>query len=474
MINYVCVSDLHFGAASSLMTYLNPNSFQIDPQKPSPTLIEWIKCMDKVISETNPKGSPKPKLILNGDIMELALSNTNETAMAFEQFINLLFPKDKSQEDWIFDTEMHFLPGNHDHHLWEKARETQYINHIEKLEAGSYLPIPWHTTKMYKPDAIPDYFMNGIIQRQKHLKEANVCISTIYPNYIVTNPDKSKGVIFTHGHYIESLYTLMSELKTMIFPDRLRPQDIWDIEAENFAWIDFFWSTMGRSGEVGKDIELIYNKMQDPKEVRKLTDNLSESIAERWQKNKIKEIATEGALKWILGEVFERIANSERGVPHKVLDDKTKTGLTDFIEKPILSQIRSEMGGQVPPYLSLIFGHTHKPFEEMMTFRGFPQAVKVYNDGGWVVDTVAQQAFHGGAVVLVDENLDCVSLRMYNEGSYKVLAKEAKYDNEDHSELFKTISKLIDNQHEPFATFCQVIEKEVEIRHAYLRSSVES
>lgn len=473
MINYVCVSDLHLGAASSLMTYVNPNSFQIDPQKPSSTLAEWVNCMDKIISETNPKGTKKPKLILNGDIMELALSNTNETAMAFEQFIKLIFPADKSPEDWIFDTEMHFLPGNHDHHLWEKARETQYINHIETLPPDSYLPIPWHTTKMYKPNPIPDYFMNGIMQRQPHLKEANVCISTIYPNYIVTNEDKSKGVIFSHGHYIESLYTLMSDLKTMIFPDRLRPQDMWDIEAENFAWIDFFWSTMGRSGEVGKDIEVIYNKMQDPKEVRKLTDNLAESIAERWQKNKFKEMATEGAMKWILGEVFERIANSERGVPHKVLDDKTKAGLTDFIEKPVLLQMRAEMG-QIPPYLSFIFGHTHKPFEKMMTFSGFPQAVKVYNDGGWVVDTVEQQAFHGGAVVLVDDNLDCLSLRMYNEGKYEVYVAEAKYDTEEHSEFFKTVSSLIDNEHEPFASFCQVIEKEVGIRHAYLRSSVES
>jgi hypothetical protein len=54
------------------------------------------------------------------------------------------------------------------------------------------------------------------------------------------------------------MYLLMSRLRTMIFPDREPLRHVWDIEGEDFAWIDFFWSTMGRSGEVGKDVERLY------------------------------------------------------------------------------------------------------------------------------------------------------------------------------------------------------------------------
>jgi hypothetical protein len=41
--------------------------------------------------------------------------------------------------------------------------------------------------------------------------------------------------------------------------------------------------------------------------------------------------------------------------------------------------------------------------------------MKVYNSGGWVVDSNEVQKLHGGAAILIDENYDVVSLRLYNE-----------------------------------------------------------
>ena len=57
---------------------------------------------------------------------------------------------------------------------------------------------------------------------------------------------------------------------------------VWDLEAENFAWIDFFWSTLGRSGEFGKDVEIIYDKMQDEAQFRKLVENLAIGLAAQY------------------------------------------------------------------------------------------------------------------------------------------------------------------------------------------------
>ena len=54
-------------------------------------------------------------------------------------------------------------------------------------------------------------------------------------------------MIIHHGHYIESMYLLMSNLNQLMFNKPL-PTDVAEIEEDNFAWIDFFWSSLGRSG----------------------------------------------------------------------------------------------------------------------------------------------------------------------------------------------------------------------------------
>ena len=41
----------------------------------------------------------------------------------------------------------------------------------------------------------------------------------------------------------------------MLFPGSRIPPEIWNLEAENFAWIDFFWSTLGRSSSRGPGSE---------------------------------------------------------------------------------------------------------------------------------------------------------------------------------------------------------------------------
>src|SRR5215470_10004197 len=262
-IHYVCLSDMHLGADNSILTSIKPNSIETDPMLTSPVLSQLVACLRELITQNENK--EKPTLILNGDILELALAETNVAAMVFERFIELIFPRDGEA---LFDKHILYIPGNHDHHIWETARETQYVNYIDRIPAGAPLEVPWHTTKMFSPDLVRGYFLTDLIQRYPHLKDA--VISIIYPNYAVVSSDGHKCIIFNHGHYVESIYSLMSTLNTMIFPNRQRPKVVWDLEAENFAWIDFFWSTMGRSGGVGRDIGLIYDKLQDPQQVDQL------------------------------------------------------------------------------------------------------------------------------------------------------------------------------------------------------------
>lgn len=124
-IRYVCISDLHLGASNSILTSESMGGAPGCTAQPLELLASCLRTI---------AGRDRPQLVINGDIV--------------------------------------FLAGNHDHHLWEGARET------------------------------------------------------------------------------------------------------WYREALGFAWIDFFWSTLGRSGAAGADIFLIYDKLHDLNALKQLMGGL--------------------------------------------------------------------------------------------------------------------------------------------------------------------------------------------------------
>src|SRR5690349_17082482 len=123
-IRYVCLSDMHLGAQNSLLTNLTPNNLSSDTSVTSPVLTSLVECLKTLIAQNESK--EKPTLILAGDVLELALTTENIAAMAFERFIELILP---ANGEPLFK-DIFYIPGNHDHHLWETARETQYVNYL--------------------------------------------------------------------------------------------------------------------------------------------------------------------------------------------------------------------------------------------------------------------------------------------------------------------------------------------------------
>ena len=106
-IRYVCISDTHFGEEDGLLTNLKTASSETDPSKPSPVLIQLVKCLQSLIDQN--EGDKKPDLIMVGDILELALTTMNQAAMAFERFIELVM----LQNDPLFDRII-YVPGVND------------------------------------------------------------------------------------------------------------------------------------------------------------------------------------------------------------------------------------------------------------------------------------------------------------------------------------------------------------------------
>lgn len=467
-IKYVCLSDMHLGEEDGLLTNLKKDHVKIDTTKPSPVLKELVNCLKHLISQNKKK--KKPTLILNGDILELALSTTNQAAMAFERFIELVM---KPGEE-LFDKRIIYIPGNHDHHLWEIARETQYVNYISKIPKKAKLQVPWHVTNMFVENTktpVQGYFLTNLIQRQF----PHVFIEIAYPNFALLNKEKSKCIIFHHGHFIDPLYQLMTILRNMAFSEREEPSIIWDIEAENFAWIDFFWSALGRSGRVGNEIEIIYEKMQDESQLRKLLYTMIDNIDRKIDLPGI-DLLTARILKMLASAIAKKVKKMERKHSGSSLSENAKKGLRAYINGPLKDRILNEQKQSMPSEVTFVFGHTHKPFQEDMNFDGYPKWVNVYNTGGWVVESMDPQPLHGGAVLLVDEENNSVSLRLYNENNnsteYTVKVEESQHIGEISNPFYKQLSDLVDPTEVPWKNFSLVVADDIMIRRQNLRRRI--
>ncbi|MFZ2446517.1 MAG: hypothetical protein WAW37_09170 [Syntrophobacteraceae bacterium] len=501
-IRYVCLSDMHFGAETSLLTNLKTASMEIDASKPSPVLEELVVCLKSLIDRNEVK-SPKPTLILNGDILELALARDNQAAMCFERFIDLIMPEDGGLFERIV-----YNPGNHDHHLWETARETQYVDFISTdpgpgIPWGKSLDEPWHATSAFKyPEErlVRSHFLTKLVQRRPNLRE--FIVETAYPNFGLLGEDGRRAVIFHHGHFTEDMYVLMSVLKTMLFPDSKLPVDVWDWERENFAWIDFFWSTLGRSGDVGKGVGRVYEKLQDEKQFKRLLANLAEGLAKRFDIPLLTEGMEAELFEKVLRMVADAVGSLERNQPDAVLSEDAEKGLWRYVEGPLKLQIKEELRSRIvkelgkpvekelekwvgeelerrfPSEVRFVFGHTHKPFERDMNFNGYPEWVDVYNSGGWVVDSVKRRPLHGGAVILLDEDLNAASLRMYNEcdelEDYKVWVAEAGHPGDVPGPLFARLAPLVKEDRDPWKKFLGAVARSVSVRAEDLRARINS
>jgi hypothetical protein len=414
-IRYVILSDLHFGAENSVLTALSERpatasetGFSADPQRPSPLLSGLVDGLREL---TRGQDRP-PTLILAGDIMDLALSRDEVCAMVFRLFAHLAFGDGPP----AFDPVIHYVPGNHDHHEWEITREDQYVAYLCGQPGDAELARPWHTTKLVPAAEHPvasSALLTGLARSQAGATGVSVEVS--YPNLALRTPDGRRCLVVSHGHFTESIYMLMSHLRDVLYPgQRTAPvRDIDQLEEENFAWIDFFWSTLGRSGQVGTDMGVIYADLTSTQDIDVLVSNVVAAMTakapgwlrtpERW------------ALNAVLRREVARVAKSERGTPTVALTAAGQAGLLDYLQGPVRGQLRQQLG-QVPEEVTFVYGHTHKPFVDQWSVPGFPAPVYIANTGGWVVDTATPAPVQAGVAVLVNDDLDAVSLQFYRQG----------------------------------------------------------
>jgi hypothetical protein len=148
-----------------------------------------------------------------------------------------------------------------------------------------------------------------------------------------------------------------------------------------------------------------------------LIERLGDAVGDR--------IRAEGGLvhrggAWVVETLFRQVAHfgadRERSQTSVPLTSAGLSGLWEYLDDPVRRQLEHEFG-DVPDELVFVFGHTHKPFERIISSAASREPVEVLNTGGWVVDSVADDSVQGASVVLLDERLEAVGVRCYQEGS---------------------------------------------------------
>jgi Calcineurin-like phosphoesterase len=468
-IRFVIMSDLHFGAENSLMTSLTETTptasstgFTPDRSTASPVLEGLLTCLGHL---TEGQATPAT-LVLAGDVLDLALSPDAESATVFCQFARLAFGGPRP----LFAPVVYYLPGNHDHHMWEVARESAYVEYLLACSNLEALRDPLHVTGLRPDDElphVPSRWMNALLHRE--VPTAGAEVRVIYPNMALQRPGTDRTVVVSHGHFTESIYSLMSQLKDILFPNQRlgRFDDIKLWEAENFAWIDFLWGTLGRSGQVGFDLGFVYADLSSVEALDGLVANITAALLAKGKGPSFVHPIESRIINGIFRHEANRVARSERGTPGITLTPKGKAGLRTYLEGPVCSQVKEELQ-QVPGDLSFVYGHTHKPFVERWTLTGFPGLVDIRNTGGWVVDTASPDPAQGGVVVLVDDDLDVTSLQFYRQSSGSSLLPVQVLEGPAGAPVGPFCAELtarIDPAKEPWASFTASVSTLAAQRH---------
>jgi hypothetical protein len=228
---------------------------------------------------------------------------------------------------------------------------------------------------------------------------------------------------------------------------------------------------------VGQDVERIYEKLGDKEQVKRLLAPLADGLAKRYDLPGPGDRIEAWLLKLAIGAVVDRFYATERKAAGGPLNRETAAGLDAYMTGPLKEQILTDLKGNMPAELTFVFGHTHKPFEKDLSFDGYPEWTSVYNTGGWVVETPDPAPEHGGSAVLLDEALNAVSLRLYNESEdaagYTVRLEQAGHPGAPQNDLFKSLAARIDPAASPWRDLSECVAREVPIRAANLKARID-
>ena len=189
--------------------------------------------------------------------------------------ITVLFSDKKKP---IFQKELIFIPGNHDHRFWQNEKDNLFLERFQQADYKSDERIAYQTSDLFRSKSIPSNFLNQL----PLAKAKGLSFELRYPNWGLqqTNTDaaKSRQVIFHHGHYVEPLYRLMTTVNQLI--SNIDDPSIEELERQNGSWINFFWSSLGASPAQRDNAVLLFDIMQNPAATYQYSQRLARLVGD--------------------------------------------------------------------------------------------------------------------------------------------------------------------------------------------------
>ncbi|TFH18293.1 MAG: hypothetical protein E4H05_05720 [Acidimicrobiales bacterium] len=230
-VRWIVLSDLHLGADQSVLT-------ADDGVSPSATAVAMADCLRELV------GDDRPTLVLAGDAIELALTQMAPAFTVFERFLELVHGDEPIIGDRII-----YIPGNHDHHLWQVSRQQGYMRAIQETKPGDDLPAMWFTSSLDPDQDLPLSPLVALMRRDPRWQ--GVFVDAVYPNLALRRPGVERSVIVHHGHLVESIYSAMSRLGSLVFPTG--PPDLRGTDRTGEQRLDRFSLVGTRTIRCGRD-----------------------------------------------------------------------------------------------------------------------------------------------------------------------------------------------------------------------------
>lgn len=391
-LKYIVISDLHLGEKDSLFT--SPNG------KDNQLLKIFSDCLADLLFHFN-ENEELPTMVLNGDILGLAFSTYKDSLSSFEQFVAALTVQNKICEHVVY------IPGNHDHHIWQEAMEDEYRQQLMERKKGEPIPEPIHSSGPVYEKGIKSTLFEAFMPTD----DASVpTLKLLYPNFIIpSTSSKDPFVLFHHGHFAEDTYHFITKAMQALYPEMKSPDSTNSLEHQNGSWIDFAFSQLGRSSEAGKYFEEFMATLSSEEKLEKYREELANNIA-----NKIDfpYLPFHWMEKYLSKKLITNIAKKVRGERYRgdtTCSDETLENLLNYFGN-FCHQTLKDNGWENQP-IHFVWSHTHKPFEKSTKSELFGQTT-LTNTGGWVLPP-SESPKHGASVILINQNNEVQALRIF-------------------------------------------------------------
>ncbi|MBW2736149.1 MAG: metallophosphoesterase [Deltaproteobacteria bacterium] len=340
--NIVVCSDLHLGEAKSVF-HDAPEEFQ-----------RFANAIDAIGESSGQIDA----LVLAGDVLDLSLATYHE---AFSDFLALMQAVEGKVKEVVY------VPGNHDHHIWLASNEGNGV-----FAQGQHVPQGFaaKTRESYLEHALDALVSSG-----------DTPLRVEYPNSIWCPKNGSSAIVIHHGHFLEDLYHLMSDLYKELLG--LDASSLEDLEAINSGWIEFIWYSFGQCGRHGANgpIEQIYQRVSagDTAQLKSILQRFYEYRLKKMVDTKLR--STLSALpnmlsEWVSKKLHEKIPEWVYSALESYIEEEMAKGRDHAcnirncpLDEGLVKRSGDYLLNYVRPFypeisarnMDFIFGHTHRP-----------------------------------------------------------------------------------------------------------------